>query len=178
MRRGVVAIGLAAVLGAAAGAALVSAASAVTVPLEADFGVMMPGASAESETSLSVPVSSVVTAAEWSTVTGAGVWGARLCGAATCTDLDELVGTAIDAGSYRVVVDVTMPMDAAGTGPTAASGRISLMESSLPLSDGGALAVTGAALPWVAMLAGAAALGGGTALLVRRRRPEDEERVS
>ncbi|MDN3496742.1 LPXTG cell wall anchor domain-containing protein [Planococcus sp. APC 4015] len=176
MRRRLFAIGLAAVLGAAAGAASVAPASAVTVPLDADFGVVMPGESAETSTVLEVPVASVVTVAEWSIATGSGVWGARLCSPSSCTELEELTGTSIAAGSYRVEMSVTMPTDAVGTGATAASGRISLMEAAdFPLTDGAGLAVTGGTLSWIAVVAGAAAVGGGAGLLLRRRRADDEE---
>jgi len=166
-----VAIALAAALGGAVGAASITAASAVMVPLEADFGVLMPGESASASVDLSVPVASVVAQAEWTGITGPGAWGARLCSQTACTLLDKLVGASVPAGSYRVVIDVTVPENVSSAA-TSARGHITLMESlELPLTDG--LALTGSALPWIAMLAGAAALGGGTAVLLRRRRREE-----
>lgn len=170
-----IAIGLAAVIGGAVGAASLTAASAVTVPIDADFGILLPGATAEGSTPVEIPSASVVTAAGWTERTGAGVWGARLCSATDCTPLEALAGTEITAGSYQVVIDVTMPADRLAAGETSASGSIAFMESvELPLTDGG-LAVTGAAMPWIAMIAGATALGTGAAILLRRRRSTHEE---
>lgn len=169
------AVGLAAVIGGAVGAASMTAATAVTVPLDADFGIVLPGETAQASTDLAVPARSIVTKAEWVEVSGSGVWGAALCSASECTPLEELAGTAVDAGRYRVVIDVTMPMDASATSRTAASGEIALMESvELPLTDG-RLAATGGTMPWIAALAGAAALAGGTAILIRRRKHEEED---
>ena len=169
-------VGLAAVIGGTVGAASMTAATAVTVPLDADFGIVLPGATAQSSKDVTVPKASFVAQAEWLDVSGAGVWDAALCSVSRCTPLEMLAGASIPAGDYRVVIEVTMPMDASAGAHTAARGHISLMESiELPLTDDTGLAATGGTLPWFAALAGAAAVGGGTALVLRRRRPREEK---
>ncbi|MET0297272.1 MAG: LPXTG cell wall anchor domain-containing protein [Microbacterium sp.] len=166
----------AAVLGGAAGAASVTAAVAVPVPLAADFGVLLPGADASASVDVVVPTDAVVAQAEWLELSGPGSWNASLCAAASCTALDELPGTEVPAGSYRVVIDVSMPTDAAAAS-TSAQGRIALVQqTTLPLTDG-ELAITGAAAPWIASIVGATALAAGAALLLRRR-GRDEESAS
>ncbi len=173
----VAAVGIAAVIGAAVGAASMTAASAVSVPLDADFGIVMPGATAQSSADVTVARASFVTHAEWLVVSGTGSWSASLCSDASCTPLADLTGASLAAGDYRVVIEVTMPMDASTVDShTSARGRLALVEAiELPLTTDEGLAATGATAPWIAALVGAGALGGGVALLLRRRRPHEED---
>ena len=167
------AVVLAAVIGGVSGMVLTGgAATATTMPLDVDFRVVAPGQERSAEREVVVPTDAVVQTAGWDAHDGDGVWTADFCSAERCTSVDALAGTEIAAGTYRLVVGVSIP-SASDAVPTSAQGHIALIELfELPLTDDG-LAVTGTTVPWLAAGAGALALAAGTALLVRRRDREE-----
>ncbi|GAA1844641.1 hypothetical protein ACFQZV_10525 [Microbacterium koreense] len=166
---------LAAVIGGVSGIFLTGGvATATTMPLDVDFGVVPPGQERSAEREVVVPTDAVVQTAGWDARDGDGVWTADLCSAERCTSVDALAGAELAAGTYRLVVGVSIPWESDAV-PTSADGHIALIELfELPLPDDG-LAITGATVPWLAAGVGALALATGTAVLVRRRDREEAD---
>lgn len=171
---------LAAICGATVGLALAApAAQAETLPLTYDLGVVMPGASASVTRDVEVPMRSTVAAASFGADDADAAWTAHLCGpSGACHAVGDLAGTTLDAGDYRLVVEVTMPAEAAtdATANVASTGAITLVPDATAPSDG-TLPATGGTVPTAAAVIGAALAGGGALLLLgaRRRRNRTEE---
>lgn len=167
----VLAVIAAAIVGGACGIAAAAPAAAVTVPLVFDFGVVLPGASADATQEVTVARDSIVSEAVWthdSGPTSAG-WDATICSdAGACRDFSALRGAHVKAGTYTVTMTVTMPVQAQQGEVAVSHGNVQLVEES------DALAVTGGSSGWPLAIAGAAIAGSGALLLVLRRRKERE----
>lgn len=166
---------LAALVGASVGVAVAApAASAETLPLTYDLGIVLPGTTASVERELTVPVRSVVTAATFDAPDTDAVWTADLCTAAgVCAPIADLDGTTLDAGDYHLVIAVAMSEGADGATSVASSGLLTLVQSATT----GGLPATGGTIPFSAAVIGATFAVGGALLLRagRRRRDREEE---
>lgn len=162
---------LAGVLGAAAalGLSAPSAATAQTLPLAYDLGVVLPGETRTMERPVEIPRDAAVTSAGFDSAAATGDWNVRLC-ADDCIAVDALAGSVLDAGDYRLVVTLTMPAHGAAVLEASAWGSLTLVDAGVAGSE--TLPSTGGNLPVASMAVGAALAAGGTLLVVlagRRR---------
>lgn len=168
-------VALAGVVGAAVAVALVGpAASAQTLPLTYDLGVVLPGESRTMERAVEIPRHAAVVAADFGSTASTEGWDAQLC-ADRCIAVDALAGETLPAGDYRLIVTLTMPADGATVFESSARGSLTLIDAGVGGTD--ALPATGGTLPVASMAVGAALAAGGALLLLvagrrRARRPE------
>lgn len=167
---------LAALGGATLGfAATAPAATAASLPLSYDLGIVMPGSSASVTRGFDVPLRSTVAEATFGAHDSDASWTADLCDSGgRCRAVDALAGTTLDAGDYHLVVAVSMPADADGAVSAASSGTITLVQAAAT----GGLAATGGTVPIAAAAVGAILAGGGAMLLIGARRRRDREEAS
>ena len=169
-------VALAGVVGAAAAVALVGpAASAQTLPLAYDLGVVLPGESRTMEREIEIPRHASVAAAAFGSTASQAGWDAQLC-AERCVAVDALAGETLSAGHYRLVVTLTMPADGSLAFESSARGSLTLVDSGV--GGAGALPATGGSLPVASMAVGAALASGGALLLVAGRRRSRRQEVA
>ncbi|CAI9392283.1 LPXTG cell wall anchor domain-containing protein [Microbacterium sp. T2.11-28] len=168
-------VALAGVVGAAVAVAVVGpAASAQTLPLTYDLGVVLPGESRTMEREIEIPRHASVAAADFGSGASADGWDARLC-ADRCIAVDALAGETLSAGRYRLIVTLTMPADGAIALESSARGSLTLIDAGV--GDADALPNTGGTLPVASMAVGAALASGGTLLLIAGRRRSRRQEV-
>ncbi|WEK14194.1 MAG: hypothetical protein P0Y48_02995 [Candidatus Microbacterium phytovorans] len=167
-------VALAAVVGATAamGIAGASPASARTVPLTYDLGVVLPGQTRSIERTIDIPRDATVVSAQFADGAGGTGWDAQLCKEDDCSAVGDLTDAALAAGEYRLVVTLAMPVDATGVLGTSATGSLTLVDAGVDADA--ILPATGGTLPLAAGLVGGALAAGGMLLLLvgggRRRR--------
>lgn len=168
---------LAGILGAAVAlGAGAPAATAQTLPLSYDLGVVLPGESRSMERPIEVPRTVTVVSADFGSTSDEGLWHARLCDVSeTCTRVSDLDDRVLTAGDYRLVVTLTMPTDLDLPLSASAEGTMTLLDAGVEATDilpatGGSSALT------TAVLGGALAAGGALLVIAAgRRRREAEE---
>lgn len=168
-------VALAGILGAAAALGLTApAATAQTLPLTYDLGVVLPGETRTMERPVRIPRDVAVVSAGFGSATAGTDWHAQLC-SADCIAVDALAGATLDAGDYRLVVTLTMPADGAVVLDTSARGSLTIVDTGVGGSE--TLPSTGGNLPVASMAVGAALATGGALLMVlaERRRARGEE---
>lgn len=161
---------LAGILGAAAALGLSApAATAQTLPLSYDLGVVLPGETRTMERPVRIARDAAVTSAGFDSAAAQSDWNVQLC-AEDCIAVDTLTGSVLDAGDYRLVVTLTMPATGAAVLEASAWGSLTLVDAGVAGSE--TLPSTGGNLPVASMAVGAALAAGGTLLVVlagRRR---------
>lgn len=161
---------LAGILGAAAALGFSApAATAQTLPITYDLGVVLPGETRTMERPIEIPRDAAVASAGFDSAAAHAGWNIQLC-AEDCIAVDALAGSILDAGDYRLVVTLTMPADGVAVLETSAWGSLTLVDAGVAGSE--TLPSTGGNLPVASMAVGAALAAGGTLLVVlagRRR---------
>ncbi len=139
------AIASAALVGGALAFAFAQPASASTVPLTFDFGIVLPGATVTDTQRVIVHHTSIVAAAQWAPSSGPDdvVWRAQICGPdGGCSDFADLRGARVAPGTYTVTMSVTMPESTPQGDIAASGGFVQLVDQS------SGLASTGRTVPW------------------------------
>ena len=151
-------------------------AQAIVQPLQISMGTVFPGQTSSAQTTITIAQPAHITAAGWTTLTGAEDvnWNSVLCApAGGCGELSSFVGRDLAAGEYTLTVTIDMPMYSADAVPVVrALGELRMVG----LSSQG-LALTGMQ-PWVVpvtAVSGLALLALGAFLLLARRRRNTED---
>ncbi len=171
-------VALAGVVGAAAAVALVGpAASAQTLPLVYDLGVVLPGESRTMERDVQIPRDASVVAADFGSNATHDGWNAQLC-SDCCIAVEDLSGETLSAGDYRLIVTLTMPADDATALESSARGSLTLTDAVAGVGGTETLPSTGGSLPVASMAVGAALASGGALLLIAGRRRSRRHEVA